>query len=106
MLKHVWENTDIVIFTVGTRLSKRDVTPEAIRPLLDREMPGVMEAARKYGQDRTPHCMLSRSFAGVKDQTVVLGLPGSTKGAEESMQALFPAILHVFRILKGVRHDK
>jgi len=105
VLKHAAEKTDMVLFTGGTGLSKRDVTPEALKPLLDREIPGISEAARSYGQDRTPYAMLSRSVAGVKDQTLVLALPGSTKGAEESMDSLFPAILHVFRILKGARHD-
>ena len=105
VLKHAAEKTDMVIFTGGTGLSKRDVTPEALKPILDREIPGIAEAARSYGQDRTPYAMLSRSVAGVKDQTLVLALPGSTKGAAESMDSLFPAILHVFRILKGARHD-
>lgn len=104
-LKHCHEGTDLVIFTGGTGLSKRDVTPDTIAPLLDREMAGVSEAIRSYGQQRTPYSMLSRGVAGVKDSTVVLTLPGSTKGAEESMDAVFPSLLHVFRIFKGQRHD-
>jgi molybdenum cofactor biosynthesis protein MoaC len=103
--KHVDLNTDLVIFTGGTGLSSRDVTPEALSTIIDRNIPGIEEAIRNYGQDRTPYSMLSRSVAGVKEKTLVLALPGSTKGASESMDAIFPAVLHVFGILKGARHD-
>ncbi|NQY06388.1 MAG: bifunctional molybdenum cofactor biosynthesis protein MoaC/MoaB [Flavobacteriaceae bacterium] len=96
---------DMVIFTGGTGLSKRDVTPEALSSIIDRKMPGVEEAIRKYGQDRMPYAMLSRSVAGTIGKTLVLALPGSTNGAKESMDAIFPSILHVFKILKGARHD-
>lgn len=95
----------LIIYTGGTGLSPRDVTPETLEPLLERRIPGMEEAIRGYGQQRTPYAMLSRSVVGTIGNCLVMAVPGSTKGAEESMQAVFPAALHLFNVMGGERHD-
>ncbi len=96
---------NLLLITGGTGLGPRDVTPEAVAPLIDRPIAGIMERARAYGSERMPLAMLSRGVAGLVRNTLVLTLPGSPRGVAESMDALFPHILHVFSVMEGARHD-
>ena len=98
------DNLQLLIFTGGTGLSPRDITPDAVEPLLDKLVPGIMETARNYGQQRMPYAMLSRGVAGFAGNTLVLTLPGSKKGAAETIDAIFPQVLHLFTVKKGLQH--
>jgi molybdenum cofactor biosynthesis protein MoaC len=93
------EGNDLVISTGGTGLSPRDRTVEALYPVLERELPGAMEAARAYGQDRTPYAMLSRGIAGHRGKTLYVTLPGSSGGVRDGFTALFPALFHASHVL-------
>ncbi|MFB6285792.1 MAG: bifunctional molybdenum cofactor biosynthesis protein MoaC/MoaB [Candidatus Bipolaricaulia bacterium] len=101
---YVDEGIGLVLTVGGTGLAHTDLTVETVEPMLDREIPGIMEASRSYGQRRMPYAMLSRGVAGMIGDTLVVTLPGSTGGATESCQALFPALLHVFFVLRKLAH--
>jgi cyclic pyranopterin monophosphate synthase len=94
------EGVNLVVTIGGTGIAPRDRTVEAVRGLLEREMPGIMEAARVYGQRRTPYAMISRGVAGLIGRTLVLTFPGSTRGAQETLQALLPGVIHTLEVLR------
>jgi len=97
-------NLDLVVTTGGTGISPRDNTPEAIARLIEKSLPGVSEAIRSYGQERNPFSMLSRATAGIRNKTLIISLPGSAGGVKDSLEVLFPAIMHAFRMLAGEAH--
>lgn len=94
-------NAALVVTTGGTGLASRDVTPQATAPLLDYEVPGLAEEMRRAGLASTPASLLSRGLTGVRGRTLVLNLPGSVRGATESLAAVLPALGHALDLLAG-----
>ncbi|MBJ7593987.1 MAG: MogA/MoaB family molybdenum cofactor biosynthesis protein [Candidatus Dormibacteraeota bacterium] len=93
-------DADLVVLTGGTGIAPSDVTPEAVLPLLQRELPGMAEAMRAAGLAKTPHAMLSRQFAGVMGSTLLLALPGSTAACADCLDAVWPALPHALAMLR------
>lgn len=107
-VKHCTDDlkVDLVFTTGGTGVGPRDITPEAMAQLIEKPLPGISEAIRKYGQDRTPYAMLSRSTSGVRKNSVVISLPGSRGGVSDALDVLLPYVLHAIPMIEGKCHDK
>jgi molybdenum cofactor synthesis domain-containing protein len=95
------EGLDLILTTGGTGLSPRDVTPEATRQVIDREVPGMAEAMRQASLVKTPHAMLSRAVVGIRRSTLILNLPGSPRGVRENLEVVLPVLPHALAKLKG-----
>ena len=92
---------DLILTTGGTGLSPRDVTPEATMQVITRVIPGMAEVMRAVSLSKTPHAMISRAIAGVRNSTLIINLPGSPKGAIENLEAVLPAIPHAIAKIQG-----
>ena len=92
---------DLAITTGGTGLTPRDVTPEATRDLIEREVPGLAEVLRFEGYKQTPRAVLSRGVAGIRRKTLIINLPGSPEAVREGMETLTPLLPHAVQMLRG-----
>jgi molybdenum cofactor synthesis domain-containing protein len=99
------EGLDLILTTGGTGFSPRDWTPEATKAVIEREAPGIAEAMRRAGMQKTPTAMLSRAAAGIRKRTLIVNLPGSEKAVRESLEAILPALPHGVEILKGTASE-
>ncbi len=91
----------LILTTGGTGVALRDVTPEAARTVIEREIPGLGEMMRAEGRKVTPFAALSRSMAGVRGRTLIVSLPGSPKGAVESLDAIAKLVPHIIDLIEG-----
>ena len=96
---------DLILTTGGTGVALRDVTPEATRAVIDRELPGMAEAMRAESLKKTPHAMISRAIAGIRKQTLIVNLPGSPKAVRENLAVILPALPHAIDKIKGDPSD-
>lgn len=95
---------NLILTTGGTGLGPRDITPESTRKVIEREIAGIAEGSRAYGQRRTPLSMLSRGIAGVRGKSLIINIPGSLSAVAESLEFLFPGLEHAFKMMEGHGH--
>lgn len=96
---------DVILTTGGTGLGPRDITPEATMAVAERLIPGFAEFMRFEGLKKTPRSILSRAVAGIRGKTLIINLPGSPKGAVESLNAIAAELPHAIDVIHGARHD-
>jgi molybdenum cofactor synthesis domain-containing protein len=95
------KNLDLILTTGGTGLSPRDVTPEATRKILDKEIPGIAEAMRAEGMKMTPMAMLSRAAVGIRCRSLIVNLPGSPQAVRENLMVILPVLKHALEKIQG-----
>jgi molybdopterin adenylyltransferase len=96
---------DLILTAGGTGIGPRDVTPEGTVEILEKQLPGISERMRAEGIKHNPRAVLSRAVAGVRGETLVVNLPGSPRGAVESLDAIADILQHAVDVLHGARHD-
>ena len=99
------EKLDLILTTGGTGVSPRDLTPDATRKVIDKDVPGMAEAMRYASMKITPHAMISRAVAGIRGRCLIINLPGSPKGARENLAVVLPALQHAIEKMKGDDRD-